>query len=387
MDPWLAGILLLGAAALAGGALAAFRRERRRREAADDELWRLHRALEDERRARRMQEAWIGGLSGASPEPLIIVDSDLRLVQTNAAARERFGDWGPGTSLMAFGRSRVLEEIAAEAAAQAGEIERVAEIEDQPYRVRALATGELVALALENLSEVRRLSRARQDMVANLSHELRTPLASLQLLAESLTSPLAEDPAVARQLAGRVLDEVQSLNQMSQEMLDLAAIESGRQVIRLVPTPLAEVVAIPLARLREQAGRQDVELRDETPSSWSILADRDQAARAMLNVLHNAVKFSPRGGVVTLLATEGGNGEAGTVDVQITDGGPGIPPAELGRIFERFYRGDQARDTPGTGLGLAITRHILRAHGGEAWAENRNPPENGAIFHLRFLKS
>jgi signal transduction histidine kinase len=87
------------------------------------------------------------------------------------------------------------------------------------------------------------------------------------------------------------------------------------------------------------------------------------------------------------LATEGGNGEAGTVDVQITDGGPGIPPAELGRIFERFYRGDQARDTPGTGLGLAITRHILRAHGGEAWAENRNPPENGAIFHLRFLKS
>jgi two-component system phosphate regulon sensor histidine kinase PhoR len=387
MDPWLAGILLLGAAALAGGALAAFRRERRRREAADDELWRLHRALEDERRARRMQEAWIGGLSGASPEPLIIVDSDLRLVQTNAAARERFGDWGPGTSLMAFGRSRVLEEIAAEAAAQAGEIERLAEIEDQPYRVRALATGELVALALENLSEVRRLSRARQDMVANLSHELRTPLASLQLLAESLTSPLAEDPAVARQLAGRVLDEVQSLNQMSQEMLDLAAIESGRQVIRLVPTPLAEVVAIPLARLREQAGRQDVELRDETPSSWSILADRDQAARAMLNVLHNAVKFSPRGGVVTLLATEGGNGEAGTVDVQITDGGPGIPPAELGRIFERFYRGDQARDTPGTGLGLAITRHILRAHGGEAWAENRNPPENGAIFHLRFLKS
>jgi two-component system phosphate regulon sensor histidine kinase PhoR len=387
MDPWLAGILLLGAAALAGGALAAFRRERRRREAADDELWRLHRALEDERRARRMQEAWIGGLSGASPEPLIIVDSDLRLVQTNAAARERFGDWGPGTSLMAFGRSRVLEEIAAEAAAQAGEIERLAEIEDQPYRVRALATGELVALALENLSEVRRLSRARQDMVANLSHELRTPLASLQLLAESLTSPLAEDPAVARQLAGRVLDEVQSLNQMSQEMLDLAAIESGRQVIRLVPTPLAEVVAIPLARLREQAGRQDVELRDETPSSWSILADRDQAARAMLNVLHNAVKFSPRGGVVTLLATEGGNGEAGTVDVQITDGGPGIPPAELGRIFERFYRGDQARDTPGTGLGLAITRHILRAHGGEAWAENRNPPENGAVFHLRFLKS
>ena len=73
------------------------------------------------------------------------------------------------------------------------------------------------------------------------------------------------------------------------------------------------------------------------------------------------------------------------VVLQVSDEGPGIAPADLGRIFERFFRGDQARGTPGTGLGLAITRHILQAHGGDAWAENRIPPANGAVIHLRFL--
>jgi signal transduction histidine kinase len=385
VETWLVGGLLLVGAAAVVGALLAYRRERRRREAADDEVWRLQRSLEEERQARQMQEAWLGGLSGASPEPWIIVDSGLRLLQTNAAARQRFGEWTPGTSLIAFCQSRMLEEVALEAADRSDEVEQVVEIQDQPYRVRALATGALVALALEDVSEVRRLSRARQDLVTNLSHELRTPLASLRLLAESLTSPVAQDPAVARELAGRVLDEVQTLNQMSQEMLDLAAIESGRQVIRLVPTALEEVVSEPVGRMQEQAARQGVRLIDETPSGWSILADRDQAARAILNVLHNAVKFTASGGNVTLTAAE----EAGQehIDLLITDDGPGIAPADLKRIFERFYRGDQARGTPGTGLGLAITRHILRAHGGEAWAENRVPPQSGAIFHLRFLKA
>jgi two-component system phosphate regulon sensor histidine kinase PhoR len=376
--------MAVAAAVIAGIAFRRERRERRRREAADDEVWHLQRSLEDERQARQMQEAWLGGISGASPEPLIIVDAGLRLLQTNAAARQRFGEWTPGTSLIAFCQSRNVEDIALEAAAQSGEVEQVVEIQDRPYRVRALATGTLVALALEDLSEVRRLSRARQDLVTNLSHELRTPLASLQLLAESLTSPIAEDPALARELAGRVLDEVQTLNQMSQEMLDLAAIESGRQVIRLVPTPLGEVVSVPVGRMQEQAARQGVRLSDETASGWSILADRDQAARAILNVLHNAVKFTASGGSVTLTATE--DPEGGYVDLHITDDGPGIAPADLGRIFERFYRGDQARGIPGTGLGLAITRHILRAHGGEAWAENRTPPQSGAVFTLRFLK-
>jgi two-component system phosphate regulon sensor histidine kinase PhoR len=376
------GLLLLAGLAVAA-AVRSLRRERGRREAAEEEARQLHRSLDAERAARLTQEAWVGGLAGASAEPLIVVDAGLRLLHANAAARDRFGEPAPNATLITFCQSLSLEEVARQALAERGEIERVIEIRDQPYLARALPSGDVVALALEDRSEVRRLSRARQDMVANLSHELRTPLASLHLLAETLASPVAVDPAVARDLAARMLDEVQALNQMTQEMLDLAAIESGRQVARLVPTELAEIAAGALERLREPAARKNLRLRDEVPPELRVLADREQAVRAVQNVLHNAVKFSPPNGDVTLSASAEEDGEH--IVLRVTDDGPGIAPADLGRIFERFYRADQARGTPGTGLGLAITRHILQAHGGDAWANNRPAPQSGAVIHLRFL--
>jgi two-component system phosphate regulon sensor histidine kinase PhoR len=243
--------------------------------------------------------------------------------------------------------------------------------------------GDFVGIALTDTAELQRLTRARQDMVANLSHELRTPLTSIGLLAQTLMARPGDTAATA-ELAHKILAEVDTLNQMSQEMLDLAAIESGRQVIRLVPVRLQEIVAVPVERLREQALRLGVQLKDDLPSGLSVLADRDQASRAVLNVLHNAVKFTPRGGAVLLTASVEADGQH--IVVQVADEGPGIAPSDLGRVFERFYRGDQARGSPGTGLGLAITRHILRAHGGEAWAENRTPPRSGAVIYLRFLK-
>ena len=384
MNAWvLAGVV--GLAALAVGlTLRALRRERRQREASEEETRLLQRSLEDERAARRTQEAWLGGLAGASGGPLLVVDRDLRLLQANAAARERFVDAADGVTLIAFSQSLALEDLAREALGQAGEVERAIEILDRPYNARALASGDVIAIALEDRAELRRLTRARQDLVANLSHELRTPLASLQVLAETLASPLGADPAVARDLAGRVLDEVQALNQMTQEMLDLTAIESGRQVARLVPVALREIVAEAVARLDQMAKRKEVRLQAEVGTAVRVLADRDQAVRALQNVVHNGVKFAAAGGVVKLTASEEVDGEHILLDV--SDDGPGISPADLDRIFERFYRADQARGTPGTGLGLAITRHILQAHGGEVWAGNQPPPAPGAVIHLRFLK-
>jgi len=384
VNAWvLAGVV--GLAALAVGlTLRALRRERRQREASEEETRLLQRSLEDERAARRTQEAWLGGLAGASGGPLLVVDRDLRLLQANAAARERFVDAADGVTLIAFSQSLALEDLAREALGQAGEVERAIEILDRPYNARALASGDVIAIALEDRAELRRLTRARQDLVANLSHELRTPLASLQVLAETLASPLGADPAVARDLAGRVLDEVQALNQMTQEMLDLTAIESGRQVARLVPVALREIVAEAVARLDQMAKRKEVRLQAEVGAAVRVLADRDQAVRALQNVVHNGVKFAAAGGVVKLTASEEVDGEHILLDV--SDDGPGISPADLDRIFERFYRADQARGTPGTGLGLAITRHILQAHGGEVWAGNQPPPAPGAVIHLRFLK-
>jgi len=383
VEAWAIGGLLLIAVAAVAVSTRRLRRERGRREAAEEEARQLLRALEAERAARQSQEAWVGALAGASGDPLLVVDASLRLLRANAAARDRFGEPPPGATLIAYSQSLSLEELAREALAQAEEAERVLEIRDRPYLARALAGGDVVALALEDRSEVRRLSRARQDLVANLSHELRNPLASLQVLAETLASPVAADPAVVRDLAGRVLDEVQALNQMTQEMLDLTAIESGRQVIRLLPVALSEIVAGSVDRLVQAAARKGFRLQDDVPPDLRVLADRDQAARAVQNVLHNAVKFAPQGGSVTLSASPEPDGVH--IVLRVSDDGPGIAPVDLDRIFERFYRADQARGTPGTGLGLAITRHILRAHGGDVWAENRPAPQSGTVIHLRFI--
>jgi two-component system phosphate regulon sensor histidine kinase PhoR len=381
VEAWLVGGLLLLATVAVALSVRGLLEERRRRASAEEEAQQLRRSLEREREARRDQEAWFGSLAGASGDPLIVVDERLQVLHANAAARRHFGDPSATASLIAFSQSLALEDLARAALQQAGEVEQLLAIRDQPYRARALSSGGVVAIALEDRSEVQRLSRARQDLVANLSHELRTPLASLHLLAETLASPVAEDPAVARDLAGRVLDEVQALNQMTQEMLDLAAIESGRQVVRLVPVPLRDVAALPVDRLREQARRKGVRIEIEIPADLRVLADLDQASRAVQNVLDNAVKYTPTGGAVRLE----GEARADDVILRIVDDGPGIAPADLGRIFERFYRGDQARGTPGTGLGLAISRHILQAHGGEAWAENKLPPRSGAVVYLRFM--
>jgi two-component system phosphate regulon sensor histidine kinase PhoR len=219
-------------------------------------------------------------------------------------------------------------------------------------------------------------------MITNLSHELRTPLTSLRLLADTLHGPAGKDSDTALDLVDKIVVEVDHLHQMSEELLDLAAIESGKQVMRLVPMPLKDLVAGPVERMQDQAEHREVAIRVLLSPSIRVLADREQAGRAILNVLHNAIKYSPEGGEVEISSER--HSEEGHVILSILDGGPGIPPEELERVFERFYRSNWAWGTPGTGLGLAIARHILQAHGGRIWAENRELPDQGAVFHLAF---
>ncbi len=290
----------------------------------------------------------------------------------------------PGMSLISFTRVAALEQIARDAweIGADGDLERTLRIDDRLFAVRARSSVEYVGLSLEDISEVQRLSRARQDMIANLSHELRTPIASIRLLAETLLSPAGRAPEIADDLIRKAISEVEVLEQMTQEMLDLSSIESGQQPIQLVPLPLSDVLERPLARLQDQAARKGVEIKLKHPGEFKVLADQALAERAVLNVLHNAIKFSARNGTVSIRATS--DEESGMVSLSIMDSGPGIHPDDLTRIFERFYRADRARSTPGTGLGLSIAHHIMRAHGGSIQAENVRPPNTGALFHLKF---
>lgn len=357
-------------------------------------LWQRERVLRARRNRAHRQEirradearkdlerhlGWLEAAVQASPDPILVADRELRVQFVNSAAEEAFGMPQEEESLIRYLHSLELEQLAQSALEHDG-LQEVVELEDHPYLARALASEVGVALVLTDVAEVQRLARARQDMVANLSHELRTPLTSLRLLADTIQSTVGRDPEVVKDAVAKISREVDLLQQMFQEMLDLSSIESGRQVVRLVPVDLADVVRGAVEHLSEQGESRGLAFAVRVPSDLQILADQEQARRALVNVLHNAIKFSDPESVVEISARS--NGEQAVLEVR--DSGPGLTPQDLERIFERFYRGDRARGTPGTGLGLAIARHIMSAHGGDIWAENRPAPESGAIFHLSF---
>ena len=249
--------------------------------------------------------------------------------------------------------------------------------DDRTFQVRAVAIRNAdergALLAFTEVTELERLGRARREFVANISHELRTPLASLQLLSETIAAQGAQDPALLNDLLDKMRVQVDLLKQLTDELMDLALIESGRAPIRLVNTTAAELVQESLAALRVQAERSGIILETNIPADMDVLADPQAMRKVLGNLLHNALKFTPRDGRITIRATWCNEGR--DVQIAIQDTGIGIPPQDLSRIFERFYKVDRSRaraqgELRGTGLGLAIAKHIVEAHGGKIWAES-----------------
>jgi two-component system phosphate regulon sensor histidine kinase PhoR len=232
---------------------------------------------------------------------------------------------------------------------------------------------------LQDLTQVRRLETVRQDFISNISHELRTPLAALKAVVETLRDGAMEDPPAAERFLNRIEVEVDALTQMVQELLELSRIESGRVPLRLVPTPVADVVLPPVERLRPQAERAGLTVLVGLPAGLPpVLADAERTQQVVTNLVHNAIKFTPPGGMVTISA-EPARGE---LVISVRDTGVGIPADDLPRIFERFYKADRARSGGGTGLGLAIARHIVQAHGGRIWAESTEGQGSTFYFSL-----
>ena len=231
-------------------------------------------------------------------------------------------------------------------------------------------------------------------MVANVSHELRTPLASMQLLVETLTRE--PPPNLARRMLGQIEDELTAMIQLVDELNELAQIDSGRLVLNLRPTSASALVERVLTRLHPQAERKELQLLAEVdPDIPDLLIDEERVMQVLINLVHNALKWTPSGGTVTMLvqgtvpppdprtAQELSQLEAqGWIKVAVRDTGIGIPASELERVFERFYKVDRARtrDSGGTGLGLAIAKHLVERHGGRIWVESRE--DRGSTFSL-----
>jgi two-component system phosphate regulon sensor histidine kinase PhoR len=226
-----------------------------------------------------------------------------------------------------------------------------------------------VWLVMEDVSELRRLQRIRTEFIDNLSHELRTPITTISLLAETAARDAEAAPARLRDKISKIEIETGHLTQMVNELLDLSRIESGTVQLLLDDVDMVRLAQLTSERLRLFAERQGLRLRLEVPSQvLRVRGDDDRLGQVLINLLHNAVKFSPNGGEIVVGVREG----VGEVVTWVRDPGIGVPAADRARIFERFYKVDRARvrGRGGTGLGLSIARHVVESHGGRIWVES-----------------
>ncbi len=222
-------------------------------------------------------------------------------------------------------------------------------------------------LVYQDLTRVRRLEIVRRDFISNVSHELRTPLASLKALTETLMEGALEDPPAARRFLLQMDTEVDNLTQMVQELLELTRIESGKVPLNQMSIQPYELLKPAVDRMQLQAERAGLKLRLDSPQGLPLVkADPERIEQVLVNLLHNAIKFTLPGGEIVVSAYQSEN----MITFFVKDSGVGIDPDALSRIFERFFKADRSRSGRGTGLGLSIARHLVEAHGGRIWAES-----------------
>lgn len=232
-------------------------------------------------------------------------------------------------------------------------------------------------ILFQDLTQLRRLETVRRDFISNVSHELRTPLASLKALAETLQEGALDDPPAAIRFLLRMETEIDNLTQMVNELLELSRIESGKVPLSFQRIQACNLLRPAYERMILQAERAGLEMIfDCSPDLPVVFADPGRITQVLINLVHNAIKFTAPGGKITLSAYQEGD----RIIFFVRDTGVGITKKDLGRIFERFYKADQARAGGGTGLGLSISRHMVEAHGGFIWVESE--PELGSTFYF-----
>lgn len=257
--------------------------------------------------------------------------------------------------------------------------------------LRAMGLGSgYVAVEAADVTESHRVARVRRDFVANVSHELKTPIGALQLLAEALldatdqttgngTLDPSEDMAAARRFAERIQHESTRLGKLVNELLELTRLQGAEPLPDPDPVALDWVIAEVLDRTRTAANAREVTVAVEGERDLTVYGSDGQIATAVSNLVENAIAYSGERTKVTVAVRSSEE----HIEIAVTDQGIGIAPDDVGRIFERFYRADQARSrqTGGTGLGLAIVKHIATNHGGRV--EVSSTLGGGSTFTLR----
>jgi two-component system sensor histidine kinase SenX3 len=244
-------------------------------------------------------------------------------------------------------------------------------------RVARLGSRYILLLA-EDRTESYRLETVRRDFVANISHELKTPIGAVGLLAEALDSA-SEDPEQVRRFAHRLTEESQRLARITQDIIELSRLQAADALTDAELVSVKQIITSAVDQNRVAAEAGGIELAMRGDKKAEVYGDEALLVTAVHNLISNAIQYSPSGSRVGI----GVRTVDGVVEIAVTDQGEGIPEDDLDRVFERFFRVDQARSrhTGGTGLGLAIVKHAVQNHGGDirVWSQ----PGRGSTFTIR----
>lgn len=346
----------------------------------------LHGAIEDLRSTAARLEAVLSQIA----EGVLVVADDGTLALMNPKAGELLGV-DPSAARGRLVSETVPQPELADLVARAARLGTV--ISQEPVAIGAtqrtvapvaaplragIGGAKGVVVTLRDLTEVQRLLRVRQEFVANASHELRTPVAAIHSLAEILEGGAIEEPAEAKRFVARIAENTRRLTNLLDDMLALARLDE-----RVGGTAPRNVCSVPgmlrsaVTRLEPQAVRKGIALTFDAPARLNAHCSEQHVVAALVNLVDNAVKFTPEGGRVAVTAEAHG---AGSVRIRVADTGPGIPERARERVFERFYRVDRgrSRELGGTGLGLSIVKHAVEQSGGGVWVEPG--PSGGASF-------
>jgi two-component system phosphate regulon sensor histidine kinase PhoR len=344
--------------------------------------------LEEERaKARAILDGMVEGV--------IAVDGHQAIVLMNERARAMFGvgaGRGEGKPFLEVIRNAELHEVFRASRAAAADtplvrelhlrhpVHRILQINAVPVRLAGGEPG--VVMVLHDLTALRRLEQVRTEFVANVSHELRTPLTAIQGYLETLLGGALEEREHARRFLEIAFRHTERLGRLLNDLTDLSNIELGKVALRLAPVRLSDVVdsVFEIIRPRAESGRVGL-IADVLPPDLTVHADHDRLAQILINLVDNAVKYTPENGWVTVRARPR---DGAAAEIRVRDTGVGIPAADLPRITERFYRVDKARsrELGGTGLGLAIVKHLVLAHGGELAIESQEGQGTTVRFTL-----
>ena len=236
-----------------------------------------------------------------------------------------------------------------------------------------------VLLLFQDLSELRNLQTMRRELVGNISHEFRTPLAGIKAMVETLRDSAVDDTEATRDFLAKIDSEVDRLTHMVTELTELSRVETGKAQLDLEPLNLNSLIDEAIAQLGPQLERKQLSISKELAAELpAVPADKERIRQVLVNLIHNAIKFTLPGGKISLTTMM----RDGSVMVDISDTGTGIAKDDLPRIFERFYKADRARSEEGSGMGLAIAKHIIEAHGGKIWVQSEEGKGSTFTFSL-----